>query len=158
MERLTEKNDAGTHYFQKCFEKCGGIGTSSKCDNCEYMTSICEKLGFYEDTEEQGLIPNYLKEAKKLIEKTDSVLGKTALILETAIQELAIYELIGTTGECAAAVSYQNPATMIFPKGNYAICPICDHGVRITDKYCSNCGQKLTREGWKETKKGETVG
>lgn len=32
MERLTEKNDVGTHYFQKCFEKCGGIGTNSKWD------------------------------------------------------------------------------------------------------------------------------
>lgn len=54
MERLTNKNDSGGHYYPKCFEKCNGLGASSKCDNCEIMTSVCEKLGDYEDLEEQG--------------------------------------------------------------------------------------------------------
>ena len=54
MERLTKKNDSGGHYYPKCFEKCNGLGASSKCDNCEIMTSVCEKLGDYEDLEEQG--------------------------------------------------------------------------------------------------------
>ena len=54
MERLTEKNAAGNYFYPKCFEKCDGLGASSKCDNCEIMTSICEKLGKYEDSEEQG--------------------------------------------------------------------------------------------------------
>lgn len=54
MERLTKKNDSGGHYYPKCFEKCNGLGESSKCDNCEIMTSVCEKLGDYEDLEEQG--------------------------------------------------------------------------------------------------------
>ena len=54
MERLTDKNDVGNHFYPKCFEKCDGLGASSKCDNCEIMTSICEKLGEYEDLEEQG--------------------------------------------------------------------------------------------------------
>lgn len=93
----------------------------------------------------------YMEKAKDLIERMDSIIAKLT-------EELIMYELIGTVKECAAAVSHQDPATMIFLKGNYAICPICDHGVRITDKYCSNYGQKLTRKGWKETKKGETVG
>lgn len=53
MERLTKKNDSGGHYYPKCFEKCNGLGASSKCDNCEIMTSVCEKLGDYEDLEEQ---------------------------------------------------------------------------------------------------------
>ena len=56
MERLTDKNDVGNHFYPKCFEKCDGLGASSKCDNCEIMTSICEKLGKYEDLEEQGLL------------------------------------------------------------------------------------------------------
>ena len=56
MERLTEKNDVGSYYFPKCFEKCNGLGASSKCDNCENMTNACEKLGAYEDAEEQGLL------------------------------------------------------------------------------------------------------
>lgn len=54
MERLTKKNDSGGHYYPKCFEKCNGLGASSECDDCEIMTSVCEKLGDYEDLEEQG--------------------------------------------------------------------------------------------------------
>lgn len=54
MERLTDKNDVGSYYYPKCFERCDGLGASSKCDNCEIMTSVCRKLGNYEDLEEQG--------------------------------------------------------------------------------------------------------
>lgn len=54
MERLTDKNDVGSYYYPKCFEKCGGLGASGKCNNCEIMTSVCQKLGDYEDLEEQG--------------------------------------------------------------------------------------------------------
>ena len=56
MERLTKKNDSGGYYYPKCFEKCNGLGASSKCNNCEITTSVCEKLGKYEDLEEQGLL------------------------------------------------------------------------------------------------------
>ena len=54
MERLTDKNAVGNYFYPKCFEKCDGLGASSKCDNCEIMTSVCEKLGKYEYLEEQG--------------------------------------------------------------------------------------------------------
>lgn len=54
MERLTKKNDSGGYYYPKCFEKCNGLGASSECDDCEIMTSVCEKLGDYEDLDEQG--------------------------------------------------------------------------------------------------------
>ena len=54
MERLTDKNDVGNYFYPKCFEKCDGLGASRKCDKCEIATSICEKLGKYEDLEEQG--------------------------------------------------------------------------------------------------------
>lgn len=54
MERLTKKNDSGGYYYPKCFEKCNGFGASSECDDCEIMTSVCEKLGDYEDLEEQN--------------------------------------------------------------------------------------------------------
>ena len=47
MERLTDKNAVGYYFYPKCFEKCDGLGASSKCDNCEIMTSVCEKLGKY---------------------------------------------------------------------------------------------------------------
>ena len=54
MERLTDKSIVGNYFYPKCFEKCDGLGASSKCDNCEIMTSVCEKLGKYEDLEEQN--------------------------------------------------------------------------------------------------------
>ena len=54
MERLTYKNADGNYFYPKCFEKCDGLGASRKFDNCEIATSICEKLGKYEDLEEQG--------------------------------------------------------------------------------------------------------
>ena len=53
MERLTDRNADGNYFYPKCFEKCDGLGASRKCDNCEITTSICEKLGKYEDLEEQ---------------------------------------------------------------------------------------------------------
>ena len=56
MERLTDRNADGNYFYPKCFEKCDGLGASRKCDNCEITTSICEKLGKYEDLEEQGIL------------------------------------------------------------------------------------------------------
>lgn len=56
MERLTKNNGNGDYYYPKCFEKCDGLGASSKCDNCEITTGACEKLGKYEDLEEHGLL------------------------------------------------------------------------------------------------------
>ena len=58
MERLTDRNADGNYFYPKCFEKCDGLGESRKCDNCEITTSICEKLGKYEDLEEQGRLIN----------------------------------------------------------------------------------------------------
>ena len=55
MERLTKRNEADTaYYYPKCFEKCDGLGTSEKCNNCVLVYDVCEKLGEYEDLEEQG--------------------------------------------------------------------------------------------------------
>lgn len=52
MDRLT-KNNNGDFYYPECFEKCGGNGTSEKCDECDFSYAICKKLGEYEDLEEQ---------------------------------------------------------------------------------------------------------
>ena len=57
MERLTKRNERNTgYYYPKCFEKCGGNGNSANCNSCELEDMICEKLGRYEDLEEQGLL------------------------------------------------------------------------------------------------------
>lgn len=57
MERLTKRNEADTaYYYPKCFEKCDGLGVTEKCNNCVLVYDVCEKLGEYEDLEEQGLL------------------------------------------------------------------------------------------------------
>ena len=57
MERLTKRNEQNTeYYYPKCFEKCEGNGNSENCNSCELEDMICEKLGRYEDLEEQGLL------------------------------------------------------------------------------------------------------
>lgn len=93
MERLTKKNDSGGHYYPKCFEKCNGLGASSKCDNCEIMTSVCEKLGDYEDLEEQGrLIKLPCKYVYFIVDINNP---KYAAVMKRPIRELAIYEIDG---------------------------------------------------------------
>ena len=57
MERLTERNEADTaYYYPNCFKECDGLGYSPKCDTCGSQDKVCEKLGEYEDAEEQGLL------------------------------------------------------------------------------------------------------
>lgn len=55
MERLTEMNENKTaHFYPQCFDNCGGTGYSRKCDSCDLLDRVCDKLGEYEDLEEQG--------------------------------------------------------------------------------------------------------
>jgi hypothetical protein len=64
MERLTQKNGAGSYYYPECFreDKCGGTGTE-KCETCDFGEKICQKLGQYEDT---GLTPEQIREMDRL--------------------------------------------------------------------------------------------
>ena len=59
MDRLTKNNredNKGDYYYPECFERCDGLGASEKCDECDFCYAVCEKLGKYEDLEEQGLL------------------------------------------------------------------------------------------------------
>ena len=84
MERLTDKNAVGNYFYPKCFEKCDGLGASSKCDNCEITTSVCEKLGKYEDLEEQFV--ERLKEASYERFGNDGMGGELVINLDDAIE------------------------------------------------------------------------
>lgn len=53
MSRLT-KNNKGDYYYPECIERCDGVGTSEKCNECDFCYEICKKLGEYEDLEEQN--------------------------------------------------------------------------------------------------------
>lgn len=93
MGRLTKKNDGGDYYYPKCFEKCNGFGASSKCDNCEIMTSVCEKLGEFEDLEEQGrLVKLPCKDVYFIVDINNP---RYAMVMKRSIRELAIYEIKG---------------------------------------------------------------
>lgn len=52
MSRLT-KNNKGDYYYPECIERCDGVGTSEKCNECDFCYAICKKLGEYEDLEEK---------------------------------------------------------------------------------------------------------
>ncbi len=91
MERLTDKNAVGNYFYPKCFEKCDGLGASIKCNNCEIMTSICEKLGEYEDLEEQGrLVKLPCKDVYSIVDIKNP---KYATVMKRPIRELTIYEI-----------------------------------------------------------------
>lgn len=75
--RLTE-NNKGDYYYPECIERCDGVGTSEKCDECDFCYAICEKLGEYEDLEEQGrLIKLPEAKLKELAVEKMSDIGKT---------------------------------------------------------------------------------
>lgn len=97
MERLTKKNDSGGYYYPKCFEKCNGLGASSECDDCEITTSVCEKLGEYEDLEEQGRL---IKLPCKVGTDIYYILGipnETPCVIESCVFELSDIQKIGKT-------------------------------------------------------------
>ena len=54
MERLTKPNGRGEYYFSECWKKCEG--EPQDCENCPEDYKICQKLGEYEDAEENGLM------------------------------------------------------------------------------------------------------
>lgn len=58
MERLTKRNKYGDFYYPHCFREdtCGGMGAGEKCEKCEFTGRICNKIGEYEELEEQGLL------------------------------------------------------------------------------------------------------
>ena len=60
MDRLTDRNGSGKHYFRECFERCNGEPESGACDYCEFLEEVCERLGQYEDQEEIGKVPQEL--------------------------------------------------------------------------------------------------
>lgn len=101
MSRLTKKNDSGGHYYPKCFEKCNGLGASSKCDNCEIMTSVCEKLGDYEDLDEQDRL------IKLPCKVGDTVYVKMASYCKTHYAEAEVRDFVHfiSCGFCAVVTS-----------------------------------------------------
>ena len=97
MERLTKKNDSGGHYYPKCFEKCNGLGASGECDNCEIMTSVCEKLGEYEDLEEQGRLVKLPCKVGTDIYYILGIPNETPCVIESCVFELSDIQKIGKT-------------------------------------------------------------
>ena len=114
MERLTDKNDVGSYFYPKCFEKCDGLGASSKCDNCEIMTSVCEKLGKYEDLEEQGRL------VKLPCKVGDKVYGLSmGKIIRLTVNEISIFCMKGEkiiNAKCQNNDEFRNYVEMEFGK------------------------------------------
>lgn len=87
MDRLTKNNredNKGDYYYPECIERCGGVGTSEKCNECSFDYAVCKKLGEYEDLEEQ--VVERLKNASYERFGNDGMGGELVVKLEDAIE------------------------------------------------------------------------
>lgn len=79
MERLTARCDENV-YFAKCIEgPCNGIGSSEKCDECEFDRSVRERLAEYEDT---GLTPEAVINLNNITRTQSNSIIKMGLRIE----------------------------------------------------------------------------
>ena len=133
MDRLTKNNredNKGDYYYPECFERCDGLGTSEKCDECDFCYAVCEKLGKYEDLEEQ--VVERLKEASYERFGNDGM-GIAIQALEKQIPKKPTYEGDG----------YAPDGTFVWDEW---LCPCCGARYEVDyDDYdfCPNCGQKI---------------
>ena len=135
MDRLTKNNredNKGDYYYPECLERCDGLGTSEKCDECDFCYAVCEKLGKYEDMEEQ--VVERLKEASYERFWNDGIGGELVIqALEKQIPKKPTYEGDG----------YAPDGTFVFDEW---LCPCCGKRYEVDYDdydYCPNCGQKL---------------
>ena len=135
MDRLTKNNredNKGDYYYPECIERCDGFGTSEKCDECDFCYAVCEKLGKYEDLEEQFV--ERLKEASYERFGNDGMGGELVIqALEKQIPKKPTYEGDG----------YAPEGTFIFDEW---LCPCCGKRYEADyddDDYCPNVGQKI---------------
>ena len=133
MDRLTKNNredNKGDYYYPECIERCDGFGTSEKCDECDFCYAVCEKLGKYEDLEEQ--VVERLKKASYERLGNDGM-GIAIQALEKQIPKKPAYEGDG----------YAPDGTFVWDEW---LCPCCGKRYEVDyDDYdfCPNCGQKL---------------
>ena len=123
MDRLTKNNredNKGDYYYPECLERCDGFGTSEKCDECDFCYAVCEKLGKYEDLEEQ--VVERLKEASYERFGNDGV-GIAIQALEKQIPKKP----------------YKDNENGIYEK---EYCPICHRSLFPNDHHCI-CGQAI---------------
>lgn len=66
-----------------------------------------------------------------------------------ALKEVQQYREIGTVEECRKAVEKQKAIPVSIGIQNFYKCPKCQTVLRITDKYCHECGQAIS---WGESK------
>lgn len=90
------------------------MGASRKCDNCEITTSICEKLGKYEDLEEQGRL------VKLPCKVGDKVYGLSmGKIIRLTVNEISIFCMKGEkiiNAKCQNNDEFRNYVEMEFGK------------------------------------------
>ena len=133
MDRLTKNNredNKGDYYYPECFERCNGLGTSEKCDECDFCYAVCEKLGKYEDLEEQ--VVERLKEASYERFGNDGM-GIAIQALEKQIPKKPTYEGDG----------YAPDGTFVWDEW---LCPCCGKRYEVDYDdydYCPNCGQAI---------------
>ena len=125
MDRLTKNNredNKGDYYYPECLERCDGFGTSEKCDECDFCYAVCEKLGKYEDLEEQ--VVERLKEASYERFCSDGMGGE--LVIQALEKQIP-----------------KKPEEMDCIGFDTLVCPKCKKALYLYEPYCDNCGQKI---------------
>ena len=135
MDRLTKNNredNKGDYYYPECFERCNGLGTSEKCDECDFCYAVCEKLGKYEDMEEQVV--------ERLKEASYERLGNDGMGIAIQALEKQIPKKPRKTD------SYRGVLKRVYAY----VCPTCGNAClekymneRQNTMFCWNCGQKI---------------
>ena len=73
-----------------------------------------------------------------------SAATKTAI---QALEEIQQYRAIGTVQQCKEAVEKSQEIQLLPPRTSTftykGICPVCGEEILISEKYCSQCGQKV---------------
>ena len=63
------------------------------------------------------------------------------------LEELQQYRTIGTVQQCKEAVTKTEEMQLLPPRTSTftykGICPVCENEILISEKYCSQCGQKV---------------
>ena len=119
MERLTKRNEHGKAYYPYCFKEntCDGIGTSEKCNDCNFDTKVCEKLAEYEDIEGMIYCAPFYENEEKFFELIEKALGFKLFVWQKTFILSGNFRRFGkTTAECLRELLKQTDRPIDYSK------------------------------------------
>lgn len=84
-----------------------------------------------------------IERIKDLSDRGYPMLREAKEMAISALKEIQKYREIGTVEECREAMEKQKAKKIQVGVQNFYKCPMCQSILRITDKYCHECGQAI---------------